>query len=64
MEITKTGKEINVDKMVDSRGVEFIGFASEMSDGSWRALANVGGAFCIVEVKVTIGPGTLSDNRK
>jgi len=45
--------ELDVDGMVDSKGVQFIGKAKRQPDGTWRCLANVGGAFCIVEVKVT-----------
>lgn len=44
--------QINVDGLVDRRGVQFIGLATQMFDGTWRCLANVGGAFCLVEVSI------------
>jgi hypothetical protein len=45
--------EVDVDGVVDARGVQFIGRAARQPDGTWRCLANVAGALCIVEVKVT-----------
>ena len=45
--------EVDVDGRIDSRGVEYIGTAKQQPDGTWRCLANVGGALCIVEVKIT-----------
>jgi hypothetical protein len=49
----KTGTEIDVDGMVDAKGIRFIGKAILMGDGTWRCLADVGGALCRVEVKIT-----------
>jgi hypothetical protein len=49
----KTGTEINVDGMHDAKGVRFLGKATLMGDGTWRCLADVGGALCRVEVKIT-----------
>jgi hypothetical protein len=45
-------REVDVDNMV-SKGVRFIGKAIEMWDGTWRALADVDGCLCRVELKVT-----------
>lgn len=45
--------ELDVDGKIDAKGVVFIGKASRQPDGTWRCLANVGGALCIVEVKIT-----------
>jgi len=45
--------ELDVDGRVDSRGIVFIGKAGRQPDGTWRCLANVGGALCVVEVKIT-----------
>ncbi len=33
--------------------IYLIGKASLIPDGTWRCLANVGGALCLVEVKLT-----------
>jgi hypothetical protein len=46
-------RKLNVDGMHDKKGVWFIGDAIEQLDGTWQTLANVGGALCWVEVKVT-----------
>jgi hypothetical protein len=45
--------ELDVDGMMDAKGVVFIGRAKRQPNGTWRCLANVGGALCIVEVKIT-----------
>ena len=45
--------ELDVDGMVDAKGVIFIGKAKRQADGTWRCLANVGGALCVVEVRIT-----------
>jgi hypothetical protein len=43
--------------MVDSKGVRFIGKAMRSGDGTWTCLADVGGALCRVEVRVSpVGP--------
>ena len=47
-----TNNTIDVDGRVDSTGVRFIGEAQQMGDGTWRCLADVGGALCVVEVKI------------
>jgi hypothetical protein len=46
-------KEVDVDGLVDSKGVVFIGKATQQFDGTWRCLANVGGALCLVEVRLS-----------
>jgi hypothetical protein len=45
-------RELDVDGMVDTKGVRFIGKATQQFDGKWRCLADVGGALCIVEVNI------------
>jgi hypothetical protein len=45
-------KEVDVDGRIDSKGVIFIGKAIQQPDGTWRCLANVGRALCVVEVKI------------
>ena len=52
-EVTRTGVARDVDGYVDDKGIEYIGKAYEMSDGTWRCLANVLGALCLVEASVT-----------
>lgn len=44
--------EIDLDGHVDSKGVKFIGKAKRHSDGTWRVLADVVGALCLVEVRI------------
>lgn len=50
------GGEIDLDGHVDRRGVEYIGKATRQPDGSWRCLALVDSALCIVEAKITFNP--------
>lgn len=45
-------EQIDVDGIVDQRGVCFIGKATKRPNGMWQCLANVGGALCIVEVRI------------
>jgi len=45
--------ELDVDGRLDAKGVMFLGTAKRQDDGTWRCLANVGGALCIVEPKIT-----------
>lgn len=33
-------------------GLVLMGTATKMQDGTWRCLANVGGALCLVEVSI------------
>jgi hypothetical protein len=49
----RTQTEFDVDGHVDAKGIRYIGKAVLMGDGTWRCLANVGGALCRVEVKIT-----------
>jgi hypothetical protein len=49
------GNSVSVDGLVDDHGIRYMGLAHEMSDGTWRCLAVVGGSLCIVEVTVTQG---------
>ena len=46
--------ELDVDGVVDDKGMRFIGKAKKQPDGTWVCLANVGGALCQVEVRITI----------
>lgn len=46
--------EIDLDNHVDDKGIRYIGKAWRQPDGSWRCLAEVGGALCLVEVKITL----------
>lgn len=45
--------EVDVDGRVDDRlGIQYFGKAGLQPDGTWRCLANVGGALCVVEVSI------------
>lgn len=48
--------EVDLDGHVDLRGVEYIGNASRQPDGTWRCLAKVGTALCVVECRITFQP--------
>lgn len=54
--ISDADTEVNLDGVRDKQGVEFIGSARKQPDGTWVALANVGGALCRVEVVLTPHP--------
>ena len=45
--------EVHVDGM-EPKGVVFIGKAMQMFDGTWRALADVAGCLCLVELKIKL----------
>jgi hypothetical protein len=45
--------EIDLDNHVDDKGIRYIGKARRQPDGTWRCVADVGGALCFVEVKIT-----------
>lgn len=47
------GEDVDVDNHVDERGIRYIGKAHLMPNGKWRCLADVGGALCLVEAKLT-----------
>lgn len=49
-------REVNVDGVMDDKGIVFLGKATQQFDGTWRCLANVYGTLCLVEVKVSITP--------
>ena len=51
-EPTRTGKTVNIDGHICKKGIQYLGFAHEMSDGTWRALANVNGMLAIVQCSV------------
>lgn len=43
----------DVDKRIDERlGIQYIGKATLQPDGTWRCLANVRGALCLVQVSL------------
>lgn len=44
--------ELDLDGLVDQKGVEYIGKAVQQPDGTWICLANVNGALCRVQVTV------------
>jgi len=45
--------ELDVDGMADpNHDITYIGKATKMEDGTWRCLANVEGALCLVEVNI------------
>lgn len=47
--------QLDVDGRFDSKsdGIQYIGKATQQIDGTWRCLANVAGALCLVEVRIT-----------
>ncbi len=47
-------RTFDVDGHVDARGVRYIGVATRQKDGTWKALAEVGGALCLVECRITL----------
>ena len=44
--------EIDLDGHVDTKGVQYVGKATKQADGTWRCLAVVGVALCVVEVRI------------
>jgi hypothetical protein len=52
-------EEVDVDGRVDPvrPGIEYRGKARRQPDGTWRCLAAVGYALCIVEVRLTFDTG-------
>jgi hypothetical protein len=46
--------EVDVDGRCDARGIVYLGKARRQPDGTWRCLANVGGALCLVEARVAL----------
>lgn len=52
--------EVDVDGRFDEKsGIMYIGKATRQEDGTWRCLANVGGALCLVEVSIKWDPKTM-----
>jgi hypothetical protein len=47
--------EVDVDGHVDAKGVRYIGQAKRQPDGTWRALADIGGGLFLVECTVVLG---------
>ncbi len=45
--------EVDVDGYIDARGIRYLGKATRQEDGTWRCLADVDGALCLVEVTLT-----------
>ena len=45
--------EVDVDGYVDRKGVEYLGRAQRMPDGTWQALAIVDDCLCRVQVSIT-----------
>ncbi len=46
--------ELDVDRQLDeTKQVMYIGKAKRVADGTWRCLAAVYGALCVVEVQVS-----------
>lgn len=44
---------VDVDGIIDDRGVRYLGKAKRRNNGRWQCLADVHGLLCIVEVKIT-----------
>jgi hypothetical protein len=51
-----TLREVDLDGVVDTRGIRYLGKATRGDDGRWTCLADVGGRLCLVEVKLTPTP--------
>jgi hypothetical protein len=46
--------EIDVDGLIDeATGIRYLGTATKTFEGTWLCLADVGGALCRVELRVT-----------
>jgi hypothetical protein len=49
--------EIDLDGVFDEpRQVTYLGKAVKMDGGLWRCLANVAGALCLVELRISFDP--------
>lgn len=44
---------VDLDGYIDARGIRYIGSAARTAEGTYRVLADVGGALCRVEVRIT-----------
>jgi hypothetical protein len=53
--------QIDVDGIIDPfrLGIQYLGKATRQANGTWRCLANVGGALCLVEVSIAEVPEPL-----
>lgn len=58
-----TPLEVDVDGLVDSNGVKFIGVAKRRSNGKYVCLAEVGEALCIVEATLWFVPNAITEGR-
>lgn len=54
----KTGRVVDIDGHVDSRGIRYIGKATEQANGAWIALADVAGRLCRVELQLKFLEGS------
>lgn len=45
--------EVDVDGIVDDKGIQYIGKATKQDNGRWLCLAAIGEALCRVEVSIT-----------
>jgi hypothetical protein len=50
--VNELPSEIDLDEHIDDKGIRYIGKARRQPDGTWRCLAEVSGALCLVEVKI------------
>lgn len=50
---TTLPETIDMEGMSPSEGVTCMGVATRLSESSYRCMANVGGALCIIEVRLT-----------
>ncbi len=48
--------EVDLDGLVDARGVRFLGRALKLPTGLYTCLAEVNGCLCRVEVRITPAP--------
>jgi hypothetical protein len=60
-----SNEQVNVDGYIDTLGTVYLGVATKQEDGTWQCLANVAGALCLVEVKITpkMPLSPIMDNR-
>ena len=47
-------KELNLDNMIDEKGIRYIGSALKRPNGQWVCLADVEGCLCLVEVRLRL----------
>lgn len=56
--------EIDIDGHVDAKGILYMGKALKMPNGMYRCLANVGGALCVVECRITSKDGQTEPDKR